>query len=130
MQPSEEIVEKLAVALGESVTEAREAANYPSTAETAEENIRFELSEILPKYDRLSDKSRQFINRQFKETIDFLLQIECMEMESISIEGVKKPEGFGELTKSPNKPEMLSDEEIIRLGIKPIKVGDIKKEAP
>jgi len=47
MQPSEEIVEKLAIALDEFVNEARKAANYPFIDETAEENIRFELLKVL-----------------------------------------------------------------------------------
>jgi len=128
MQPSEEIVEKLAIALGESVNEARKAANYPFIDETAEENIRFELLNVLHKYNRLSVKSRQFANRQLKETIYFLLQIEGIEVEDIPIEDVEKVKGFENLTKLPEKPEMLSDEEIYRLGIKPIKVGKIKKE--
>jgi transcriptional regulator with XRE-family HTH domain len=130
MQPSEKIVEKLAIALGESVNEARKAANYPFIDETAEENIRFELLNVLHKYNRLSVKSRQFANRQFKETINFLLQIEGIEVEDIQPENVeeemKENENSAEL---PRKPEILSDEEINQLGIKPIKVGDIKKEA-
>jgi transcriptional regulator with XRE-family HTH domain len=130
MQPSEEIVEKLAIALGESVTEARKAANYPSINETAEENISSELLKVLHKYNRLSVKSKKFINRQFEETIDFLLQIEGIKVEGILIEDVEKTEGFQDLMKSRDKPKMLSDEEINRLGIKPLKVGKIKKEAP
>ncbi len=130
MQPSEEIVEKLAIALGESVNDARKAANYPFTDETAEENIRFELLKVLHKYNLLSLKSRQFINRQFKETTDFLLQIEGIEVKDISTEDVEQIQSFEELKKSPGNPGMLSDEEINRLGIKPIKVGKIKKEAP
>lgn len=129
MQPSEEIVEKLAIALGESINEARQAADYPFVDEAAEENIRVELSNILHKYNHLSVKSRQFANRQFKETIDFLLQIEGIEVEDIPVEDVEKAEDIEDLTKLPGKPEMLSDEEINRLGIKPIKVGKIKKEA-
>jgi len=123
MQPSEEIVEKLAVALGESVNEARRTANYPFIDEAAEDSIKFELVSILHKYNRLSVKSKEFANRQFKETIDFLIQIEGIEVENISAENVEN------LTTLPGKPEMLSDEEINRLGIKPIKVRDIKKEA-
>ena len=122
MQPSEEIVEKLAIALGESVNEARRAANYPFIDEAAEESIKFELVNILHKYNRLSVKSKEFANRQFKETIDFLLQIEGIKVEDVPIEDVE------DLAKLPGKPEMLSDEEISRLGIKPIKVGNIKKE--
>jgi transcriptional regulator with XRE-family HTH domain len=127
MQPSEEIVEKLAIALGESVNEARKAANYPFIDETAEENIRLELSNVLHKYNRLSVKSRQFANRQFKETIDFLLQIDGIEVEDVEPENTE--DAIEDLTKPPGKPEILSDEEINRLGIKPIKVGKIKKEA-
>ena len=129
MQPSEEIVEKLAIALGESVSDARKAANYPFIDETAEENIRFELLKVLHKYNLLSLKSRQFINRQFKEITDFLLQIEGIEVKDISTEDVEQIQGFEDLKKSPGNPGMLSDEEINRLGIKPIKVGKIKKEA-
>jgi len=129
MQPSEEIVEKLAIALDESVNEARKAANYPFIDETAEENTRFELLNLLHKYNRLSVKARQFANRQLKETTDFLLQIEGIKVEDIPIKDVEKLEGFEDLTKTLKKPEMLSDEEIKRLGIKPIKVGKIKKEA-
>jgi len=128
MQPSEEIVEKLAIALGESVNEARKAANYPFIDETAEENIRFELLNVLHKYNRLSVKSRQFANRQFKETIDLLLEVEDIKVEDIRLEDVEDIEGFEDLTKPLERPEMLSDEEISRLGIKPIKVGKIKKE--
>jgi transcriptional regulator with XRE-family HTH domain len=127
MQPSEEIVEKLAIALGESVNEARKAANYPFIDETAEENTRLELLSVLHKYKHLSVKSRQFANRQFKETVDFLLQIEGIRVEDIQPEDTG--EAFEELAKPPGKPEILSDEEINRLGIKPIKVGKIKKEA-
>jgi len=129
MQPSEEIVEKLAIALGGSVNEAREAANYPYIDETAEENIRYELLNALHKYNLLSVKSRKLANRQLKETINFLLQIEDIEVEDISIKDVKKIVGFEDLFKFPGKPEMLSDLEINRLGIKPIRVGKIKKEA-
>src|SRR4028118_2224503 len=43
MQPSERIVEKLAIALGCSVNEARKVADYPLIDETAEENTRYEL---------------------------------------------------------------------------------------
>ncbi len=129
MQPSEEIVKKLAIALGEFVNEARKAANYPFIDETAEENVRFELLNVLHKYNRLSVKSRKFANRQFKETIDFLLQIEGIKVEDIQIEDVERVEGFEDLTKPLEKPKMLSDEETSRLGIKPIKVGKIKKEA-
>lgn len=129
MQPSEEIVEKLAIALGESVNEARQAANYPFIDETAEENIKFELLNILHKYNRLSIKSRQFANRQFKETIDFLLQIEGLEVEDIAIEEIERPIEASDSVMPPDKPSVLSDEEINRLGIKPIKVGKIKKEA-
>ena len=128
MQPSEEIVEKLAIALGESVNEARKAANYPFIDETAEENIRFELLNVLHKYNRLSVKSRQFANRQFKETIDLLLEVEDIKVEDIRLEDVEDIEGFEDLTKPLERHEMLSDEEISRLGIKPIKVGKIKKE--
>lgn len=133
MQPSEEIVERLAIALGESVNDARRAANYPFMGGTAdEENLRFELFDVLPKYKRLSVKSRQFINRQLEEAVDFLLQIEGTDVERISadkLDKVEETEDSENLTKSPGKPEMLSDEEISRLGIKPIKVGKIKKEA-
>ncbi len=129
MQPSEKIVEKLAIALGEFVNEARKAANYPFIDETAEENIRLELLNVLHKYNRLSVKSRKFANRQLRETTDFLLQVEKVEVENIPIEKVERVEGFEDLTKPPEKPKMLSDEEINRLGIKPIKVGKIKKEA-
>lgn len=129
MQPSEEIVEKLATALGESINEARKAANYSFIDETAEDNIRFELLNVLHKYNRLSAKSREFANRQFKETVDFLLQIEGIEVEDIVPENVENTEDIEELIKLPGKPEMLSDEEVERLGIKPIKVGNIKKEA-
>ncbi|MBA3631770.1 MAG: helix-turn-helix transcriptional regulator [Acidobacteria bacterium] len=128
MQPSEEIVEKLAIALGESVNEARQAASYPSIDETAEENIRFELLSVLHKYNRLSVKARKFANRQLRETIDFLLAIEGVEVEDIPIEDVEE-KGFEDLTKPSEKSEMLSDEEISRLGIRPIKVGKIKKKA-
>jgi transcriptional regulator with XRE-family HTH domain len=129
MQPSEEIVEKLAIALGESVNEARQAANYPPVDEAAEESIRYELLNILHKYNRLSVKSRKLANRQIKETIDFLLQVEDIRVEDIPIKDAERVEGFGDSLESPGKPEMLSDEEIDRLGIKPIRVGKIKKEA-
>ena len=129
MQPSEEIVEKLAIALGESVNEARKAANYPFIDEGAEENIRVELLNVLHKYHRLSIKSRQFANRQFKETVDFLLQIEGIKVEDIQFEDIEETEQFDDLTNLPGKPEVLSDDEIKRLGIKAIKVGKIKKEA-
>ena len=128
MQPSEEIVEKLAIALGESVNEARKAANYSFIDDSEEENTRFELLNVLHKYNRLSVKSRQFANRQFKETIDFLLQIEGIKVEDIQLTDVENTENIEELVKPPGKPEMLPDEEIKRLGIKPIKVGKIKKE--
>ena len=123
MQPSEEIVEKLAIALDESVNEARKAANYPYLNEATEENVKFELSEVLDKYNRLPIKSRQFANRHFRETIDFLLEIE-----GVKVQVDESAEIFESLTKTPDKPEMLSDEEISRLGIKPIKVGKLKKE--
>ncbi len=129
MQPSEEIVEKLAIALDEFVNEARKAANYPFIDETAEEKIRFELLKVLHKYNRLSVKSRKFANRQFKETVDFLLETEGIKVEDIHLEDVEDIKSFEDLTKLPEKPEMLSDEEISRLGIKPIRVGKIKKEA-
>ncbi len=129
MQPNEEIVEKLAIALDESVNEARKAANYPYLDETAEESIKLEISGILDKYNRLPVKSRQFANRHFRETIDFLLEIEGITVEDSQFEDVKNAEDFGHSTKPPTMPEMLSDEEISRLGIKPIKVGKIKKEA-
>jgi len=136
MQPSEEIVEKLAVALGESVNDARQAANYPylnETAkdlnETAEENTQFELSNVLYKYNRLPVKSKQFAIRHFEETVDFLLEAEGIIGEDIDIEDVEDSRGSEDLTKLPEKPGMLSDAEISRLGIKPIKVGKIKKEA-
>ena len=129
MQPSEKIVEKLAIALDEFVNEARKAANYPFIDETAEENIRFELLKVLHKYNRLSAKSRKFANRQFKENIDFLLEVEGIKVEDIHLEDVEHIESFEELTKPPEKPEMLSDVEISRLGIKPLRVGKIKKEA-
>jgi transcriptional regulator with XRE-family HTH domain len=129
MQPSEEIVEKLAIALDEFVNEARKAANYPLIDEKAEENIRFELLKVLHKHNRLSMKSRKFANRQFKDTINFLLEIEGIKVKDIHLEDVADLEGFEDLTKPPEKPEMLSDEQISRLGIKPIKVGKIKKEA-
>ncbi len=129
MQPSEEIVEKLAIALGEFVNEARKAANYPFVDETSEESIRFELLYVLHKYNRLSVKSRKFANRQLKATIDFLLEIESIKVEDIHLEDIEDIEGFEDLTKPLDKPEMLSDEEISRLGIKPIRVGKIKKEA-
>ena len=129
MQPSEEIVEKLAIALSESVNDARQAANYPPIDEAAEESIRYELLNILHKYNRLSVKSRKLANRQIKETIDFLLQVEDIRVEDIPIKDAERVEGFGDSLESPGKPEMLSDEEIDRLGIKPIRVGKIKKEA-
>jgi len=128
MQPSEEIVEKLAIALDESVNEARQAANYPPIDETAEENIRYELLNVLHKYNRLSVKSRKLANRQLKETVNFLLQIEDIQVEDISIKEVERVEVFEDLLESPGKPEMLPDEEINRLGIKPIRVGKIKKK--
>jgi transcriptional regulator with XRE-family HTH domain len=123
MQPSEEIVEKLAIALDESVNEARKAANYPYLNEATEENVKFELSDVLDKYNRLPIKSRQFANRHFRETIDFLLEIE-----GVKVQVDESAEIFESLPKTPDKPEMLSDEEISRLGIKPIKVGKLKKE--
>lgn len=129
MQPSEEIVEKLAIALDEFVNEARKAANYPFVDETVEENIRFELLNVLHKYNRLSVKSRKLANRQFKETIYFLLEVEGIKVEDIDFDDVEDTECFENLTKPQEKPEMLSDQEISRLGIKPIRVGKIKKEA-
>lgn len=129
MQPSEKIVKKLAIALDGSVNEALEAANYSFTDESAEENIKYELLNVLHKYNRLSVKSRKLANRQLKETIDFLLQVEDIEVEDISIKDVERAEGFEDLFKSSGKPEMLSDKEINRLGIKPLRVGRIKKEA-
>ncbi len=129
MQPSEEIVEKLAIALGESVDEARKAANYPLRDETTEENTRFELSNFLHKYDRLSLKSRQLANRLLNETIDFLLQVESIKFDDIPIKDIEKVVGFEDLREPSEKPEMLTDDEIKRLGIKPLKVGKIKKEA-
>jgi transcriptional regulator with XRE-family HTH domain len=129
MQPSEEIVEKLAVALDEFINEARKAANYPLIDERAEGNIRFELLKVLHKYNRLSAKSRKFANRQFKETIDFLIEVEGIKVEDVHLEDVEDIEGIADLTKPPKKPEMLSDEEISRLGIKSIRVGKIKIEA-
>jgi transcriptional regulator with XRE-family HTH domain len=129
MQPSEEIVEKLALALGESVNEARKAANYPPIDEIAEENIRYELMNALHKYNRLSVKSRKLANRQFRETVNFLLQIEDIQVEDISIKDVERVRGSEDFLESPGKPEMLPDDEINRLGIKPIRVGKIKKEA-
>lgn len=123
MQPSEEIVEKLAIALGASVNEARKAANYPFRDEA------LEISNLLPKYNRLSSISRQFVNQQFKETIDFLLSIEGIEAEDAVTEAVVQTKDFEDLISLRDKPAMLSDEEINRLGIKPIKVGKIKKEA-
>src|SRR4028118_1452882 len=51
MQPSEEIVEKLAIALSESVNDARQAANYPPIDEAAEESIRYELLNVLHRYN-------------------------------------------------------------------------------
>ena len=130
MQPSEEIVEKLAIALGESVNEARKAANYSFIDDTEEETIRFELLNVLHKYNRLSVKSRQFANRQFKETVDFLLQIEGIKVDDIPLEEAENTEDLEDLAKPPGKPQILPDEEIKRLGIKPIKVGKIKKETP
>lgn len=129
MQPSEEIVEKLAIALGEPINEARQAANYSLIDEAAEENIRYELLNILHKYNRLSVKSRKLANRQIKETIDFLLQVEDIQVEDIPVKNVQEVEGFEDSLESPGKPEMLPDEEFDRLGIKPIRVGKIKKEA-
>jgi len=129
MQPSEEIVEKLAIALGEFVNDARKAANYPFIDERAEDNLRFELLNVLHKYNRLSVKARKFANRQLKEAIDFLLEIEGIKVEDIHLEDIEDIEGFENLAKLPDKPEVLSNEEISRLGIKPIRVGKIKKEA-
>ena len=128
MQPNEEIVEKLAIALDEFVNEARKMANYPLIDETAEENIRFELLKALHKYNHLPVKSRKFANRQFKGIVDFLLEIEGIKVKDIRLKDVKDIEDFKDITKSPEKPEMLSDKEINRLGIKPIRVGKIKKE--
>jgi transcriptional regulator with XRE-family HTH domain len=129
MQPSEEIVEKLAIALSESVNDARQAANYPPIDEAAEESIRYELLNVLHRYNRLSVKSRKLANRQIKETIDFLLQVEEIQVEDIPIKDAQRVEDLGDSIESPSKPEMLSDQEIDRLGIKPIRVGKIKKEA-
>lgn len=127
MQPSEEIVERLATALNEPIDEARKAANYPVIDKTAEENIKLELLNVLHKYNRLSYKSRQFANQQFKETINFLIQIEGVKVEELQPEDVEAIENS---TAVPGKPGILSDDDISRLGIKPIKVGKIKKEAP
>lgn len=129
MQPNEEIVEKLAIALGESVNEARKAANYPYLDETAEEDIKSDLLNALHKYSLLSVKSRQFANRHLKETIDFLLEIEGVEIEEVQFENAGDIKGVENLTRLPDKPGVLSEEEISRLGIKPIKVSKIKKEA-
>lgn len=134
MQPSEEIVQKLAMALGESVNEARKAANYPYLTGASNEDAEFGLSNILHDYNRLSVKSRRFANRHFRETITFLLELEGVEVEDIEIEAARleKVEYTGDsadLANLPEKPEMLPDKEIKRLGIKPMKVGKIKKEA-
>jgi len=58
-----------------------------------------------------------------------LLEVEGIKVEDIHLEDVEHIESFEELTKPPEKPEMLSDVEISRLGIKPLRVGKIKKEA-
>jgi hypothetical protein len=74
-------------------------------------------------------KSRKLANRQLKEIIDFLLQIEDIQVEDIPIKDVEQIKHLEDLLKPNSQPEMLSDKEINRLGMKPIKVGKIKKEA-
>jgi hypothetical protein len=74
-------------------------------------------------------KSRQLANRLLNETIDFLLQVEGIKFDDTPIKDIEKIAAFEDLRKPSKKPEMLTDDEIERLGIKPLKVGKIKKEA-
>ena len=130
MQPEEIVVEKLAIALNQSVNEARKAAGYLPLSEQSEDEINNELQIALDKYNHLSAKSRQFAIRHFNGIIKFLLEMENVEIddsESDDLEPAQK--NLGDLAGRMEKPEILTDEEAKRRGIKPIKAGEIIKKA-
>lgn len=125
MQPDESVVEKLAIALNQSVNEARKAAGYTALNEQSKDEINNELQIALHKYNHLSAKSRQFAIRHFNGIIKFLLEMENVEIDDFE----QAQKDSGNLVRRAHKPEILPDEEIKRRGIKPIKAAEVKKKA-
>jgi transcriptional regulator with XRE-family HTH domain len=131
MKPEEAIVEKLAVALNQSIEEARRAAGYLPFDRLSEEEIKGELLDALHKYKQLSAKSREFATRHFTELIEFLIEFENTRVDEFQSGNYEMTEeSSSSLISQMEKPQILSEKEIKRLGIKPIKVGEIKKKAP
>jgi transcriptional regulator with XRE-family HTH domain len=132
MKPEEATVEKLAAALNQSIDEARKAAGYLPFEASVEEEINGELQNALRKYKQLSLKSREFAARHFTEMIEFLLEFESTPTDSYETAEATAAaeENFDASNVQTEKPEILPEKEIKRRGIKPIKVGELKKKTP
>jgi transcriptional regulator with XRE-family HTH domain len=131
MKPEEATVEKLATALNQSIDEARKAAGYLPFEPSSEEEIKGELLDALHKYKQLSVKSREFAIRHFAEMIEFLLEFENTRVDKFQSETYEMTdEDSSSSIVQMEKPEILPEKEIKRRGIKPIKVGEIKKKTP
>jgi transcriptional regulator with XRE-family HTH domain len=128
MKPEEAVVEKLAKALDEPLDEARKAAGYLPSETLFEEDLNGELQNVLHKYKQLSIRSREFANRHFTEMLEFLLEFENTPAESY--EPAAAEENFNASNDQTEKPEILPEKEIKRRGIKPIKIGELKKKTP
>lgn len=130
MQPDEIIVEKLAVALNQSVNEARKIAGYAALSEQSKDEINSELQIVLHKYNHLSAKSQQFAIRHFNGIIKFLLEMENIKVDDLkSVDFEQAQKDSDNLAGRVEKPEILPDEELKRRGIKPIKAAEVKKKA-
>lgn len=90
LQPDEQIVEGLAIALGESVNEALTLARHQAKDESFREAVAREFSDALHRYHELSDHAREFAQKHFAETIEFLLQIEHPPGPKNKLKGGKK----------------------------------------
>lgn len=98
MKPGIEIVDALSRALGASLNEAREKADYPLLAdELSESEVVKEFTYVISKYKNLSPRAKELANKHFSETIDFLLESELLiENEKTDTPKVISPDKVGE----------------------------------
>lgn len=77
VQPSEEIVDAFAEALGESVNEARALTYYPPLeSEISRDEVADEFSYPLARFRRLSDRGQKLVKRHVTEIVDFVFDSE------------------------------------------------------
>ena len=123
MQPSEEISDAVADALGESRNEARKLAGLPMLDEEMriDETVK-EFSYSIAKYKQLSVEAKELAKRHISEIIDFLGDAQSFAEATFEVEEFIESD-FAEIEDelaADSPPEQLSEEEL----------KDLKKNAP